>query len=76
MPRSPHTIFDDNVGGNPQRVESGDDSKGVPAWRVTVRYDQLDTVQQSVGLVRAVIENDPFRTQYLGNGVAAGQRRG
>jgi Concanavalin A-like lectin/glucanases superfamily len=58
--------FDDSIGGNPQRVESGDDSKGVPCWRVTVRYDQLDTVQQSSDLFGVVTENDPIRTQYLG----------
>ena len=57
--------LDESIGGNPQRVESGDDSKGVPCWRVTVRYDQLDTVQQSSDLFGEVTESDPVRTQYL-----------
>lgn len=49
----------------PERVESGDDNKGVPAWKVIVRYDQLDVVQQSGDLFGVVTENDPIRVQYL-----------
>lgn len=58
--------FDDAIGGHPQRVESGDDSKGVPAWKVIVKYDGLDTVQTTGELLGQVTENDPIRVQYLG----------
>lgn len=58
--------FDDSINGNPQRVESGDDGKGVPAWKIIVRYDQLDQVQGASELFGQVTENDPIRTQYLG----------
>jgi hypothetical protein len=57
--------FDDNIGGNPERIESGDDSKGVPAWKVIVRYDQLDVVQTSGDLFGQVVESNPLRAQYL-----------
>ncbi len=57
--------FDDNLGGNPERIESGDDSKGVPAWKLIVKYDQIATVQQSGDLFGLVTENDPVRVQYL-----------
>ena len=57
--------FEDNIGGNPERVELGDDNRGVPAWKVTVRYDQLATVQSAGDLFGVVTENDPIRVQYL-----------
>ena len=57
--------FDANIGGNPQRIESGDDGKGVPVWKVVIRYDQLDTVQSAGDLFGAVTENDPVRVSYL-----------
>jgi hypothetical protein len=57
--------LDDNIGDNPERIESGDDSKGIPAWKVVVRYDQLDVVQASGELFGQVIESNPLRTQYL-----------
>lgn len=57
--------FDDNIGGNPERIESGDDSKGVPCWKLIIRYDQLDVVQTSGELFGQVVENDPLRAQYL-----------
>ena len=57
--------FEDNLKGNPERVESGDDSKGVPAWKIIVKYDQIATVQQSADLFGLVTENDPVRVQYL-----------
>jgi hypothetical protein len=57
--------FDDNIGGNPERIESGDDSKGIPAWKVIVKYDQLDVVQTSGELFGVVVENNPLRAQYL-----------
>jgi hypothetical protein len=57
--------FDDNVGGNPERIESGDDSKGIPACSFLVKYDQLDVVQTSGELFGQVVENNPLRAQYL-----------
>lgn len=57
--------FDDNIGGNPERIESGDDSKGVPAWKIIVRYDQLGLVQTSGELFGQVVESNPLRAQYL-----------
>jgi hypothetical protein len=57
--------FEDNLKGNPERVESGDDSKGVPAWKIIVKYDQIATVQQTADLFGLVTENDPVRVQYL-----------
>jgi len=57
--------FDDNIGGTPERIESGDDSKGVPAWKVIVKYDQLGLVQRGGDLFGAVTENDPLRVAYL-----------
>ena len=57
--------FDDNLGGNPERIESGDESKGIPAWKVIVRYDQIAEVQRSGDLFGIVTENDPVRVQYL-----------
>jgi hypothetical protein len=57
--------FDDNIGGNPERIESGDDGKGVPAWKVIVRYDQLAVVQKSGDLFGQVVESNPLRAQYL-----------
>lgn len=58
--------FDDNLKGVPERIESGDDSKGVPCWKLIVRYDQVATVQQASDLFGLVTENDPVRVQYLG----------
>lgn len=49
----------------PERVESGDDNKGVPAWKVIVKYDQLDVVQNASDLFGVVTENDPVRVAYL-----------
>lgn len=57
--------FDDAINGSPQRVESGDDGKGVPAWKVIVKYDSLAVVQTSSDLFGVVVENDPVRAQYL-----------
>jgi len=57
--------LDDCVGGNPQRIESGDETAGVPVWKVIVRYDQIDVVQTSGDLFGQVVQNDPVRTQYL-----------
>lgn len=58
--------FDNNIDGNPQRVESGDDSKGVPAWKIIVRYDQVAVVQTAGDLFGVVTENDPVKVSYLG----------
>lgn len=49
----------------PERVESGDENRGIPCWKVIVRYDQLDVVQSSSDLFGIVTENDPIRVQYL-----------
>jgi hypothetical protein len=57
--------FENNLNGNPQRIESGDESKGVPAWKIIVRYDQIATVQTGDNLFGLVTENDPVRVQYL-----------
>lgn len=57
--------FDDAIGGNPERIESGDDSKGVPSWKINVQYDQLGVVQKASDLFGQVVENDPVRVAYL-----------
>lgn len=69
MPSGPAVAsydFDDAINGNPERIESGDDSKGVPCWKVIARYDQLGVVQKTSELFGQVVENDPIRVAYLG----------
>lgn len=62
------------------RVVSDDDGRGVPAWRITVNYDRLWTVQDKNALATGLsdetreyysreyrsvtLENPPIRTQY------------
>lgn len=57
--------LDDNLEGNPERIESGDQGNGVPAYKITVRYDQLGTTQSPTDLFGFVLET-PARVAYLG----------
>lgn len=57
--------LDDNLQGNPERIESGDQGNGVPAYKIIVRYDQLAVVQTPTDLFGFVLET-PARVSYLG----------
>lgn len=56
--------IDENVGGNVDLLGSGDDGKGIPAWKVVVKYDQLGIVQTGTALFGAVNQE---RRAYLGS---------
>lgn len=58
--------LDDNIGKNPERIETGDDARGVPAYKVIVKGDQLDVVQGGDALFGFVSDSDPTRAAYLG----------
>ena len=61
---SPVATFDidDCIGGSPQRVDTGDDGRGIPATKIIVKYDQLGLVQNGEQLFGAVTTD---RKSYL-----------
>lgn len=58
--------LDDNIGGDPERIETGDDGKGIPAYKVVVKGDQLDIVQTGDEIFGVVADTNPTRVAYLG----------
>lgn len=49
--------------GEVQRVQSGDDDRGVPAWKVTVRYQKNYTVLNEADLAGVAAEDIAFCAQ-------------
>lgn len=58
--------LDDNIGGSLQRLETGDQGRGVPAYKVIVKYDQLALVQKGQEIFGIVDTLTPTRRAYLG----------
>ncbi len=58
--------LDDNIGGSPERVETGDEGRGVPAYKIIVKYDQVGLVQKGSDIFAGVDDLDPSRRGYLG----------
>lgn len=56
--------LDDNIGGTPDLLSGGDDGRGIPAWKVIIKYDQLGVRQTGDQLLGAVTAE---RRAYLGN---------
>lgn len=54
--------LDDNIGGDPEMIETGQDGDGFPSYRVMVRYDKLGVTQVGSDLVGAVTDT---RRSYL-----------
>lgn len=54
--------IEDNLKGPPKRIETGDDGGGVPAWKVIVKYDQIEVVQKGDDLFGNVTS---LRRAYL-----------
>ncbi len=54
--------LDDCLGGSPDIIGTGDDGRGIPAYKVIVRYDQLGVTQNSDQVFGAVTED---RKAYL-----------
>jgi len=55
--------LEDNLDNPPQRIETGDSGKGIPAYRVTVLYDRVHLVMKFSQLAGSVSAE---RVAYLG----------
>ncbi len=56
--------IDDSLGGEIERIETGDEGKGIPAYKIIVKYDHLGVVQKSSD-VFGVVQDNPSRVSYL-----------